>query len=472
MDKEYKKILEEIKYKFPNLYIDNSSEEKSLKILASFYNLNKNSPIELNKNILKEAMFFSKNYFEPKNLNDFYFILFSAIKNNKDMVKLAYPQAPLIASEPYPEPFDLSKWSGLVYRIYNDVANGVGLNQAIDCYAAELNKESGEDLKFKRWIKFHIDKEGEKYASEEDTMKKKSFFNSSLGPSKLYYPDTIPVPGSESKEPINKIKEDIHTGDKIVKDDLSDWFKKLDRSIRVIDKLIRSTPKQKRDKLIILKRHLNLLDDQIQEIKTSQTANDIVIKTANSFKNEGFNDGYDILIKLAQEMEPATPTEAQAPPANADESPEDISQEVSSDPVKKVFEGIEPEMDKYQDISGDIELSDAIQKLEEVAARLSDRRVIRLLAEFDIMLDKIGIASMFPELAESQSKLIDSYSYALVRVTKMLGMLSSGKSLSEISQSKSDELAGKVKREVNKTFEAEPSPGEDKQQAIQQEFQE
>jgi len=54
---------------------------------------------------------------------------------------------------------------------------------------------------------------------------------------------------------------------------------------------------------------------------------------------------------------------------------------------------------------------------------LADRRVIRLLAEFDIMLDRLGVASMFPELAESQSKLIDAFSYALTRVTKMMGQL-------------------------------------------------
>ena len=62
---------------------------------------------------------------------------------------------------------------------------------------------------------------------------------------------------------------------------------------------------------------------------------------------------------------------------------------------------------------------------------LSDRRVIRNLAEFDIMLDKIGIASMFPELAESQSKLIDSFSYALTRVTKMMGQLANAKSIAD-----------------------------------------
>jgi hypothetical protein len=78
-------------------------------------------------------------------------------------------------------------------------------------------------------------------------------------------------------------------------------------------------------------------------------------------------------------------------------------------------------------------MDDAAKKLEVIAGTLSDRRVIRYLAEFDIMLDKLGIASLFPELAEAQSKLIESYSYALTRVTKMLGMLSNNKAIMELA---------------------------------------
>ena len=55
------------------------------------------------------------------------------------------------------------------------------------------------------------------------------------------------------------------------------------------------------------------------------------------------------------------------------------------------------------------------------------------------MLDKVGIASMFPELAEAQSKLIESYSYALTRVTKMLGMLSNNKAIMEMTRPEADQ---------------------------------
>jgi hypothetical protein len=98
-----------------------------------------------------------------------------------------------------------------------------------------------------------------------------------------------------------------------------------------------------------------------------------------------------------------------------------------------------PNPDEYKEIlSGDVSIDDASKKLEQIAGTLADRRVIRYLAEFDIMLDKVGIASMFPELAEAQSKLIESYSYALTRVTKMLGMLSNNRVIMELSNQKDE----------------------------------
>ena len=105
----------------------------------------------------------------------------------------------------------------------------------------------------------------------------------------------------------------------------------------------------------------------------------------------------------------------------------DLSEPVPLEKIKTP----EPRPGEYSKVLGDISLDDASNKLDEVAGMLADRRIIRLLAEFDIMLDKLGIASMFPELAESQSKLIDGYSYALTRVTKMMGQLSNAKSFAD-----------------------------------------
>ena len=170
----------------------------------------------------------------------------------------------------------------------------------------------------------------------------------------------------------------------------------------------------------------------------------------------GFGKEADQIIKFAQQAEqeaeatpaapvapeqapPAAPTPEQTAPENAtpkgNKSNIDVPTSDNVEPAR--FEDIEtpgPKSGEYDNIiPGEVSITDASKKLEEVASMLADRRIIRYLAEFDIILDKLGIASMFPELAESQSKLIDAFSYALTRVTKMMGQLSNAQTLLESS---------------------------------------
>jgi hypothetical protein len=199
-------------------------------------------------------------------------------------------------------------------------------------------------------------------------------------------------------------------------------------------------------------------------LKLSSTLTDITYNAANKLHKFGCKEGADILIKIAQEvpeempaeqmpeapanMEQPTP-EMQTTPGQGDVMPEDsvpVAAEESDEPPRPTdgiprSEDVEPvkleditplpgaREGEYEELAGDLTLDDAARKLDEVAGMLADRRIIRQLAEFDIMLDKLGIASMFPELAESQSKLIDAYSYALTRVTKMMGQLANAKTL-------------------------------------------
>ena len=132
-------------------------------------------------------------------------------------------------------------------------------------------------------------------------------------------------------------------------------------------------------------------------------------------------DTQKVLAELAGPEEPTDPND----PKNAIPSGDEVEPASLKDitPIPGARQG------EYEELAGTVSLDDAANKLDEVAGMLADRRIIRQLAEFDIMLDKIGIASMFPELAESQSKLIDAFSYALTRVTKMMGQLANAKSI-------------------------------------------
>jgi hypothetical protein len=215
-----------------------------------------------------------------------------------------------------------------------------------------------------------------------------------------------------------------------------------------------------------LAENLMNLSLQVHTLKLANTLTDVTYKAANKFTKLGHKEGAEILKKIAQEV-PEQPPLNQGPDPRL-EREEDVA---PAAPVAGVEEGalpaevplepgVEPEVEEvdptkgiprvdtvepaalesikpipgarpgeYEELAGDIGLDDAATKLDEVAGMLADRRIIRQLAEFDIMLDKLGIASMFPELAESQSKLIDAYSYALTRVTKMMGQLANAKTL-------------------------------------------
>jgi hypothetical protein len=163
-------------------------------------------------------------------------------------------------------------------------------------------------------------------------------------------------------------------------------------------------------------------------------------------KKLGFNDGASVFYKYAQEAAPpevaetpATPAASELPEASPAQMERKQQEKENIEKGREILSDVEPvpgpRPNEYEDIiKDDIDVDDASRKLEQIAGTLSDRRVIRYLAEFDIMLDKIGIASMFPELAEAQSKLIESYSYALTRVTKMLGMLSNNKAIMEMGK--------------------------------------
>jgi len=192
----------------------------------------------------------------------------------------------------------------------------------------------------------------------------------------------------------------------------------------------------------------------LKDIKTKKMAVDLSYRASGQLRKLGFHPEADQILKIAQQaerpitdqVEQSVPTEAPqgetpTPEAQEDSGPKGNKSNIdvpSSDNVEPAkFEDIEtpgPKAGEYDNIiPGEVSITDASQKLEDVASMLADRRIIRYLAEFDIILDKLGIASMFPELAESQSKLIDAFSYALTRVTKMMRQLSNAQTLLDSS---------------------------------------
>lgn len=414
---------------------------------------------------LIQAAFDSRNIIKLESANDYFYLIFKTAKDKKSLIKKAYPNQGDLA---IPEEYNIEKWADLVYKIYDAVKSGdMDLITAIDYYADTLDKKSSEDENFKKWIKYYQSGENQKYSQENVAMKKNSFQFPLMGPG-FYGPENAVVPD----QPKLETQQSRTT-------DYSEWKNKLYSTIRRLDKLLRQG-----DELVDsdvsrdLADLLHQFDQEVRALRLKSTASDLAYRYANQFKKLGFNNGYSEFIKFAQENEPIEQSTPELPSegqlgAQEKQAPTDESvKSVGEAMAHGAGEEAGPKDGEYESLNGNVGLEDAVSKLEEIAGMLSDRRTIRLLAEFDIILDKIGIASMFPELAEAQSKLIDGNSYALTRVMKMLGMLSSGKSLVEISEAKKKDLNEKTDKEVDKTFEAgggEEQLGEDGgNQAIQE----
>lgn len=448
----FKQDLKKIMILYPDIMVKSSSEYKDL---INIHNIMEASFGDKFDPELVAIAFESKDTVTLKTANDYYYLVFKTAMDNQRITKLAYPME--LGATEVGEEFDIEKWSGLVYKIYDAVNSGdMNLTSAIDYYADTLDSSSQENDKFKKWVKYFQDGEHSKYSEENESFQKEAFQFPMSGPG-FYGPDNAIVPDDLMKS----LKRKTET-----KDNYQEWRNKLHSAIRRIDKLLRVSDDfvdiESQRELADLLHHF---DQEVRTLRHQTTAADLAFKYANKFKKLGFDAGFNEFSKYSQEIEPQPNL---GPPAESIEAPE-VEEKSPVNPGGGEAVGRSLNLNsgaregEYEALEGHVNLGDAVSKLEEIAGRLADRRTIRLLAEFDIMLDKIGIAPMFPELAEAQSKLIDGYSYALTRVTKMLGMLSSGKNLSEIADARKNELTGRTMKEVNKEFDAPDYSAESKE---------
>lgn len=484
------KIIKDINNHYPDVKVKDSMDVSDFLNIAEILRV---SGFKAENDIVKTAMNLREGR-KLDNVNDYYFLVFSALVKARGHKKVAYPlQQGALMGEPMEEA-DLAKWSKLVHKVFDAVKKGLmDFPGALDYYSGLLDVSTGEDERFKKWVKYYQDGEHQKYNSGEVDMKKNAF-QFPLNSSGFYPLDTKPLP--DKKEVFENSKEGFKT-----KEEYNQWKTKLHAALRRLDKLLRhSDTFIDVDAQSELAEQLHALDMEVRKVRLKSTASDIVFKTADRFKKAGFKEGHDILISLAQEapeeiedpiedigleddMPEPIPEDVPAPEGDigdapgVPDSPEAPAEEGGGVPTGGPESSIGgalsggTEAGDYDVLLKNVTLEQASKKLESIAGRLADRRTIRLLAEFDIMLDNLGLASMFPELAEAQSKLIDAYSYSLVRTTKMLGMLSSGKEVEEISSAKKDEMVRKTMKDVNKTFEGEQEEPPKSTEAIKEEFE-
>jgi len=434
-------------------------------------------------NLLKISVNNDFYFGDIKNINDAcYWILRNAIEK-KSIKKIAYPNES--GGIEIKNQYDIKKWLNIVYKIYAmHKEKDLPILNLLDQANIFFKNDEEEYINFKSWFKYYYNGENLKYSSGDKYMKKQALYTGNLQGTSGYSHSTYDLPGSSFSSAANhglesaqdnKVTENTSESEK-----LKLWKRKINTAIRRIDQLLRSSDNISPDDFLTLSRLILDFSDKINRVQLISTAEDLAYQFGNSLlkhsknlNNKIVKTASDIIIKTAQEAErtdaqavpAATADTAQAQEPVAPAANTDVPQQPAGEPSISVpkpddvdpadITKIKPipgaKEGEYDNILGDVNLDDAATKLDEVAGMLSDRRIIRLLAEFDIMLDKIGIAAMFPELAEAQSKLIDGYSYALTRVTKMMGQLANARMLLEAQdegQTLTPEQSAGIKPEV------------------------
>jgi len=455
--------------------------------ISAFLNLKRAAKLiapKLATDIVKTAWEDKETVKSLKTENDFYHLVASLAVANRKIRKTAYPM-----SENYffKNPFlgyDLRAWAGCVHKIYETVyKDGADYSDAVTKFSSNISDDD-ERANFLNWLRYYNHGEHLKYDNQAPvkiaSIRKEADYSSSLNTDGLYKNYSISMDDDSVSDFVlnhdRQVNDARESGES--KLNYKNWKKKFNTALRRVDKILKESEDYiDPDKYEEIAGVLNKLDVQVGKIRLQVSASDISFRAAGQLKKLGFQDGASVLYKYAQEAAPpstdappieATPdatTPQEIPPADPgiDQAEEDRKAAERADLArgKDVMKGIEPvpgkEDDEYKEImNGDVSISHASNKLEQVAGTLADRRIIRYLAEFDIMLDKIGIASMFPELAEAQAKLIESYSYALTRVTKMLGMLSNSKAMQEMAASGNEPAPGTEAEQIEQPEVAAP----------------
>lgn len=118
------------------------------------------------------------------------------------------------------------------------------------------------------------------------------------------------------------------------------------------------------------------------------------------------------------------PEEINAPAPVANEEPLEVMEGEVSPPKQDETVPEVSEFDKKVDQAfADVSIADVVAKLEDLAKIFQVREISRQLAVVDMMLDSLGLASLFPSLQEAMSRSMESNGYILTRLEDILARL-------------------------------------------------
>ena len=119
---------------------------------------------------------------------------------------------------------------------------------------------------------------------------------------------------------------------------------------------------------------------------------------------------------------PPAADKAKKPAGPADEEPLEVTEDdiPPGDDTKTPLSNFDSQVDN---VFKNVTIGDVVAELEDISKDYKTRKQPRRLNKVDMMLDSLGLASMFPSLAEAQNKALESNNYISSRVDDILSKL-------------------------------------------------
>lgn len=360
-------------------------------------------------------------------------------RDNMELVKQSYPNnMGMEGSEEVKPPYNLDKWVETMRYIYDAAdTNNLPLDVVAKKVLANWNEKEAEDFGY--WMRYYTEGNYGKY-----NVKTAQFYM----PQQKTEEKPAPTATDLFAKPDPKVEKAKR---------LDDARKKLRGRLKSVLELLDIyrdvLTRQDND---AMRKDIYGLNERVWNLELKASLVDTIIRTSNQFNKRGFIEGANELKKIAQEVATDKLPDAIEPPAVevGDVETPPLVEDAEEDMKGRGGLNIPPVDATRSHINApnfnEISYKEAIRTLEEINSIVSERAVVRALAGVDIMLAELGIASYFVELAEAQSKLLDSFNYSATRISNVISQLR-GRSIAEAKEigkkEKQQEQAKKQKRE-------------------------
>ncbi len=371
--------------------------------------------------------------------------------------------------------YNLEMWVQATNGIYSRMANGMTFNDAFQDVTNGWDKM--EKLDFKHWHRHYSSGESEKYKTaqffvtpEGLTVPNVKKLSPRLPMPVNRHPDTKPEGDSNSvRDTVEKQRSRIigrlnaaekllasMDGQMFAGDDQEYMLKLLQdlkRKVQTANKItvrsslfqdfiyrtanmLKSTGKSKASGFFtkLAQMPMDMPDMGMSDMGGSGMGEASKEETVTAIKKFIQMLNKEASVKIAQDLTPQ-PVGDIAPPAspptdipipNADLPSPQIDGDVTN-PDNGLESATVDKEDNTDDVIeaalGNITINDAVSRLEMIASIYKRREASRQLSILDIMMDKLGIISFFPEIGEAMAKALEANQYISTRVEDVLAKL-------------------------------------------------